>query len=215
MLQSVIGYDRRGGSSRAAGQRFVFDAPFVGPHPDFALACDLCEIDVRPLRKTRRVVTDHPSQTLYVHAVQLLREFHIVGNARIEEPPAFAAADFRYIYHAQLDLARPVLRAAYARGVHAVRGVEILGFSADAQMLGEKRETPCAVAAHFARRTVGVVVAHRAVHLDAALQGHQPVGSDAEVAVAQVRDQPCVGAEQLFAVIDEDEIVACALVFYE
>lgn len=51
VLQSVIGYDRRGRGSRAAGQRFVFDAPFVGPHPDFALACDLCEIDVRTLRK--------------------------------------------------------------------------------------------------------------------------------------------------------------------
>ena len=49
----------------------------------------------------------------------------------------------------------------------------------------------------------------------AALQGQQPGGSDAEVAVAQGRDQPCVGAEQLFAVVDEDEIVACALVFYE
>lgn len=82
-------------------------------------------------------------------------------------------------------------------------------------MFGEEREAAGSVAAHLPCRPVGVVVTHRAVQLGAAAQGHQPVGTDAEMTIAQGGDMPGTRPEYLSAVVDQDEIVACPLVFDE
>ena len=100
-----------------------------------------------------------------------------------------------------------------AGGVEAVCGVEEFGFAADSEVLGKERETTGAVSAHLAFRSVGVVVTHRAVDFGAVGQGHQSVGSDSEVSVAEPGDQPGVGRELSVAVVDEDEVVSGALVF--
>ena len=215
VLQSIVGYDRRSRGTRAAGQRLVLDAPFIGAHTDRSVARDLDEIDVRTLREPPRIVTDTPAASVYVDAVDIMHHFHVVGNPRIEEPPAVAAADFRYIYHAQLDFARGALRTPDVCRMHAVRRVEIFGFPADAQMFGEEREAAGAVAAHLPCRPVGVVVTHRAVQPGAAAQGHQPVGADAEMTVAQGGDMSGIRPECSLAVVDQDEIVARPLVFDE
>jgi len=82
-------------------------------------------------------------------------------------------------------------------------------------MFGEEREAAGAVAAHLPCRPVGVVVTHRAVQPGAAAQGHQPVGADAEMTVAQGGDMSGIRPECSLAVVDQDEIVARPLVFDE
>ena len=91
--------------------------------------------------------------------------------------------------------------------------VEELHLAADTEVLGKEREAAGAVAAHLALGAVGVVVAHRAVELGAAPQRHQPVGPDAEVAVAEPRNTRGVGREALLTVVEQDEVVARTLVF--
>ena len=91
--------------------------------------------------------------------------------------------------------------------------MEELGLPADAPVFGEKREAAGAVAAHLAFRPVGVVITHRTVDLRVPGEGHQPVGSDAEMTVAQGCDKFRTGCEAAFAVVDQDEVVACAFVF--
>ena len=61
MLQSIVGYDRRSRGTRAAGQRLVLDAPFIGAHTDRSVARDLDEIDVRTAEPPR-IVTDTPAR---------------------------------------------------------------------------------------------------------------------------------------------------------
>ena len=68
VLQSIVGYDRRSRGTRAAGQRLVLDAPFIGAHTDRSVARDLDEIDVRTLREPPRIVTDTPAASVYVDA---------------------------------------------------------------------------------------------------------------------------------------------------
>ena len=82
-----------------------------------------------------------------------------------------------------------------------------------APVFGEKREAAGAVAAHLAFRPVGVVITHRTVDLRVPGEGHQPVGSDAEMTVAQGCDKFRTGREAAFAVVDQDEVVACSFVF--
>ena len=174
---------------------------------------DADEIDVRALREPCRVAADRPAPAADVRRVEVPDEFDVVGNARVEEPPPVAAADLRDLRHAQFDQAARPLRAEDAGRVQPVRGGEAFAFAADAQVLGEKGEAAGSVAAHFAFRTVGVEVTHRAVGPGAAGERHHSVGADAEVAVAEVGDQPRIGRESFAAVVYEDEVVACAFVF--
>ena len=80
MLQSIVGYDRRSRGTRAAGQRLVLDAPFIGAHTDRPVARDLDEIDVRTLWEPPRIVTDTPAAPVYVDAVDIMHHFHVVGK---------------------------------------------------------------------------------------------------------------------------------------
>jgi hypothetical protein len=82
-------------------------------------------------------------------------------------------------------------------------------------VFGEKREAAGAVAAHLAFRPVGVVITHRTVDLRVPGEGHQPVGADAEMTVAQGGDMSGIRPECSLAVVDQDEIVARPLVFDE
>ena len=206
-------HDGRGRGSRAAGEGLVLHAAFVGAHADRAVACDLHEIDVRALREARRVAADGPSAAGHVDRFEVVDEFDVVRDARVEKPPAVARADLPHGDHAQLDLSRSAFQAADAGGVKPVCGIEELGLPADAPVFGEKREAAGAVAAHLAFRPVGVVITHRTVDLRVPGEGHQPVGSDAEMTVAQGCDKFRTGCEAAFAVVDQDEVVACSFVF--
>ena len=179
-------------------------APFPG---------DLDEIDVRTLRETSRVVADRAAATHDIDRIEVVDELDVMGHSRIEEPPAVAFVNLTDGNHAEFDLSGEPLRAENAGGVESVCGVEEFGFASDSEVFGEERETSGAVAAHFAFRSVGVVVAHRAVDFGTVGQGHHSVGSDSEVAVAQPGDQAGLGREDAVAVVDEDEVVSGTLVF--
>ena len=161
----------------------------------------------------KRVAADGPSAAGYVDRFEVVDEFDVVRDARVEKPPAVARADLPHGDHAQLDLSRSAFQAADAGGVKPVCGIEELGLPADAPVFGEKREAAGAVAAHLAFRPVGVVITHRTVDLRVPGEGHQPVGSDAEMTVAQGCDKFRTGREAAFAVVDQDEVVACSFVF--
>ena len=140
-------------------------------------------------------------------------ELHVVRDSRIEEPPPVAFADVAYGDHAQFDLAEESFCPADPGGVESVRGVEEFGFAADSEVLGEEREATGAVSAHLAFGAVGVEVAHRTVDLGVVSEGHQSVGSDPEMAVAQSGDPLRRGREEPFAVVDQDEVVSGSFVF--
>ena len=205
--------DGCGRGSRAAGERFGLDAPLVGAYGDMPLVRDADEIDVRALREPPGVVADRAAAAADIDRAELLGKFDVMGDARIEEPPSCTAADLPDIAHTQLHKAFQPFRAADCRRMQAVGCTEILVFAADSQMFGEEGEAAGSVAAHLAFRTVGVEVAHRAVLLGAARKGHQTVGPDAEVAVAELGDPLRIGCEASFAVVDQDEVVAGSFVF--
>ena len=150
-----------------------------------------------------------------VHGFEVVREFDVVGNARIEEPVSVAPVDPFDVDHSQLYGASQPVDTKQPGFVDAVRRVEPLDVAADAQVMGKQGEAAASVAAHLARRAVGVVVAHRTVAAGYGGSGerHQTVGSDAEMTVAQGCDKFRTGCEAAFAVVDQDEVVACSFVF--
>lgn len=92
-----------------------------------------------------------------------------------------------------------------------------LDVAADAQVMGKQGEAAASVAAHLARRAVGVVVAHRTVAAGYGGSGerHQTVGSDAEMAVAQTGDLRALGSRSAVPQVEQDEVVAGTFVFCE
>ena len=138
-------------------------------------------------------------------------------NARIEEPVSVAPVDPFDVDHSQLYGASQPVDTKHPGFVDAVRRVEPLDVAADAQVMGKQGEAAASVAAHLARRAVGVVVAHRTVAAGYGGSGerHQTVGSDAEMAVAQTGDLRALGSRSAVPQVEQDEVVAGTFVFCE
>ena len=99
--------------------------------------------------------------------------------------------------------------------MNAVSGQEAVNFTVYAQVVGEPGHAPAAIPAHAAFLTIGIIIFHFKIESGLFIKQHQPVGADAEAAVAQLAD-PCRSKRVFtFTVIGDDKIVAGALVFDE
>ena len=134
-------------------------------------------------------------------------------RARIEYAAVGVGVDVGHVVHVQLH---PVV-GTHSGGVHPVAGQETVIWAAQAERVGEVGHAASAVAAQAAGAPVGVEVDHLEIVVGVALQQDEPVGSDAETAVAESRDAGGIAARQVgpVALVDEHEIVAGALVFGE
>ena len=84
------------------------------------------------------------------------------------------------------------------------------------QTLCETSETPCSVATHLRFSPVGIVVAHSKIcTLRRGLDRKNAVGSDPTMAIAKQRHARRVQGERFVAIVDHDEIIACAVHFGE
>ena len=87
--------------------------------------------------------------------------------------------------------------------------------AADAQMVGQQRDAPPAVAAHGGFASVGIEIAHAELRVGIIFENHQAVGPYAGPAVAQGGHALPRGVENLGAPVDDDEVVAGSVVFVE
>jgi len=81
------------------------------------------------------------------------------------------------------------------------------------QPSGKSGRTTATVAAHSALFTVGVVIDHAEIMSGARIQQDQAVGAYTCMPVAQIPDEVGTVNEMTRAVVDENEIVAGAMVF--
>ena len=80
-----FGGDKGGGDGAGpAGERFPFDAAFIGPDGDGVAAEDFYEVDIRPSRAERRVVADAASAFHEAVVAEVVDESDGVGDAGIE-----------------------------------------------------------------------------------------------------------------------------------
>ena len=79
----------------------------------------------------------------------------------------------------------------------------------------ECHDAAASVAAHHAAGPVGVVIHHAEVIPATGLQQHQAVGSDAVAAVAKPCDLLRRQPQRAIAVVCNQEIVSCTLIFIE
>lgn len=99
----------------------------------------------------------------------------------------------------------------------AIEGEEgEMAIEAETETMGESDDAAAAVAAHGAETTVAVVVFHdEVVGFVGFIKGHEAISADAETAVTDVCDLFLGEARVVVADVDEDKVVAGAVVFEE
>ena len=84
----------------------------------------------------------------------------------------------------------------------------------NSQKFGKGYDTTPAIATHTAWLTVCIVINHFKIETGLVLQKHDPIATYAKPAVANARNKRCIMViYSIFAVINHDKIIACALVF--
>ena len=115
----------------------------------------------------------------------------------------------QYIVHEQADIAV----VEQASTVRAVDCEEMQFFSAYSEVMGEERKATSAISAKRAFAAIAVVIDHAEIVTFLAFKQHESVSTDAKMPVAPAGYGNIGG--MAVAVIDDNEVVACALVFME
>ena len=199
-----------GGDAGAAGEGLVFHAAFVGADDDLVGAFLLYEVDVDAFFGEIAAIADVHPFAVYVELHDVGDHRDIMGTAGIEDAVAFVFIDLFYVFHLEADDAVAVDLGEMG----AVDGEELVFVPDDAHVVGEFDETAAAVAAHGAFAPVRIVIFHFKIIAGVRVEEHEPVGADAEAAVAEKADT--FGSECSIApvpIVQDDEVVAGALVF--
>ena len=138
-----------------------------------------------------------------------------MGRAGVQKnglPPCSSGLGRGHVNHAQ---AHGAVRL-HAGIVGAIHGQEMRFVANQPQEPGEGYRAAAAVAAHGAGVAVGIEVHHFEVEIGLVAQQNQAIGPNAEAAVAEVGNAGEIGfVEVAGAVVDEDEVVAGALILVE
>ena len=208
----VPGRQGAGGDAGAAGEGFVFDTAFIGADDDLVGSDLFHEVDVDAFLYEVAAIAD-------IHAFMGHVEFHDVGDhcdimrgAGIEEEVATEVVDIPDVLHFEADDTVDVDLGE----VGAVGGNEtVFGFS-HSEIISEFDQAAAAVAAHGAFAAVGIIIFHFEVVTRVGVEEHESVGADAKAAIAKEPDAfGCQGGVRPVAVVQDDKIVAGALVFIE
>ena len=100
--------------------------------------------------------------------------------------------------------------------VAAIGGQEFIQVAMNAEVIGEFGHTASAIATHTSFHPIGIIVFHFEIISFPMVQEHQAVCTNAEAPVAKFMHLFIANTVKFtIAVIDQDEIIAGALVFME
>jgi hypothetical protein len=102
------------------------------------------------------------------------------------------------------------------RNMFTIHGQKISLVGNDSKVSRKPHDAPAAIATHAAAIAIRIEIIHLKIVVGVGIEQDDPVCADAESAVADGRKPTIfIAREQLFPVVNEDEVVACAVVFIE
>ena len=209
-----------GDHPRPAGEGFVFDAAFVGADGDGGGGEDGGEVRVGAFGGEVGVMAEGVTEFADWGGGEVIDKDDRVGDAGIDGVNGEGkVGDLEWGIegegvgeaHVNLDEIADAMADDFAR-----EGFEVNRARLGADFLGETGEAAGPISAHFGFTAVGVVVAHAEVGGGlGGFDSDEAIGADAAMAVTNLGDLGGGEWEYIEAIIDHDEVIACAVHFGE
>ncbi len=206
-------------NARAAGERLVLDATFVGANRKRTVLANLDEVCVGTFWREMRVVAERRPKFFDIRPVKVLAKNDGVWDASVEEVniEGLLRNTHRHLKRQAVRFTHPQLNVFpdQSRCDNAGERVEDNDVRHAKQLCAEAREASGSIPTHLCLTAVGVEVAHPKVRarLLRELGGDEAVRAYPSVAVAEVGDDFRSQFKTPIAVVDHDKVVPSTVHF--